>query len=341
MSDFAGLRRLLGSPAREDRRDWRAIAGYLLNEGKLSPKGYLAALAQGSGPQNWALALFIVFGAAQLVAGIVSFFAYNWRELGDLMKIGLPQLFMGLGFLGWALAPAGSRLGAISGILANVMIGVSMGVVGQVYQLGADPWRLFALWAALGLPLALLARNDAHFTVWALVASIAYSLYADAVLQPLFIHPASALPAIYVAAMFALLMVREFAVGHMPRWQRWLFAAALLVVALGAGNGEIWDDKIFSNGGWSSAALLASGAALATIYGRLRLDGPTQALALFCVAFWFGALGVRTIVENGDFDNAGEAALLLIASAVWIIAVTAALAFALRKTALRRREAAS
>lgn len=336
-----GMRALFGAGQSEDRRDWRAIAGHLLKQGKLAPHGYLGALARGPGPQNWALALFVFFGAAQLVAGIVFFFAYNWRELGDLMKVGLPQIFMALGFLGWALLPAGSRLGAISGILANVMIGVSMGVVGQVYQLGADPWPLFATWAALGLPLALLARNDAHFAVWALVASFAYFLYANEVLRPLLLQPDSAIPAIYVAAMFALLTVRDFAVGHMPRWQRWLFAAALFIVALGAANGEIWDDKIFSIGGWSSAALVVAGGALAAIYARLRLDGPTQALALFCIAFWFAALGVRVIVENGDFDSAGETSLLLIASAVWIVAVTAALAFVLRKTGIWRREASS
>jgi hypothetical protein len=141
--------------------------------------------------------------------------------------------------------------------------------------------------------------------------------------------------------MFALLAVRDFAVGRMPRWQRWLFAAALLVTALVAANGEIWKDRLFAGGGWSSAALLAFGAALAAIYGRVRADGPTQALALFCVAFWFGALGVRLIVRSGDFDRAGEASLLLIASAIWIVAVTAALAFVLRKTGIWRREASS
>jgi hypothetical protein len=335
------MRALLGAGQSEDRRNWRAIAGRLLEQGKLGPEGYLAALAQGPGPQNWAFALFIFFGAAQLIAGIVFFFAYNWRELGDLAKVALPQIFMGAGFVGWALLPARSRLGAISGILATVMIGVSMGVVGQVYQLGADPWTLFAAWAALALPLALIARNDAHFTVWALIASTAYFLYADEMLRPLLLQPDSAIPAVYAAAMFALLAVRDFAVGRMPRWQRWLFAAALLVTALVAANGEIWKDRLFAGGGWSSAALLAFGAALAAIYGRVRADGPTQALALFCVAFWFGALGVRLIVRSGDFDRAGEASLLLIASAIWIVAVTAALAFVLRKTGIWRREASS
>lgn len=336
-----GPRPLFGARRDDDRRNWRGVAAYLLRQGKLSPQGYRGAVAQGPGPQDWALPLFVFFGAAQMIAGVVFFFAYNWRDLGDLMKVALPQIFMALGFIGWALLPAHSRLGTICGILATVMIGVAMGVVGQVYQLGADPWRLFAAWAALGLPLALLARNDAHFAVWALIASTAYSLYADDVLAPLFIHPASTLPAIYVAAMFALLMARDFAVGHMPRWQRWLFAAALLIVATSAANGEIWDNKIFSGGAWSSAALLAFGAALAAIYARLRHDGPTQALALFCIAFWCGALGVRVIVDRGDFDKAGEAALLLIASAVWVVAVTAALAFVLRKTAFRRQEASS
>ena len=104
-----------------------------------------------NGPQRWAFALFVAFGAAQLIAGAVFFFAYNWRDLSDPVKVALPQAALVLGFLVWAVLPRASRLGAVAGLLATVMIGVSMGVVGQVYQLGADPGRLFAVWAALAL----------------------------------------------------------------------------------------------------------------------------------------------------------------------------------------------
>lgn len=331
-------RAFLGAAKFEDRRNWRAIAGSLLADGKLTPGGYLGALARGPGPQRWAAPVFFFFGAAQLIAGVIFFFAYNWRELGDLMKVALPQFFMGLGFLGWALLPARSRLGAASGILANVMIGVSMGVVGQVYQLGTDPWRLFVAWAALGLPLALFSSKDAHFAVWAIVASIAYFLYTNEMVRPLLAEPESAIPAIYAAAIFGLLMIRDFAVGRTPAWQRWLFAAASLATALAAATGEIWADKVFSKGVWSSAALLIFGGAIAAIYAKVRVDRPTRALALFAIAFWCGALGVRLITEGGGFDSAGEASLTLIGNALWIIVITAGLAYVLRKPNLKKRE---
>ena len=56
---------------------------------------YLGALAEGPGPGRWPGALFVFFGAAQLVAGAVMFFAYNWRDLPDLAKIALPQVIKG------------------------------------------------------------------------------------------------------------------------------------------------------------------------------------------------------------------------------------------------------
>ncbi len=50
----------------------------------------------------------------------------------------------------------------------------------QTYQTGADPWQLFALWAALALPLCLGVRHDSLWTPWALVAMSAIALWVHA-----------------------------------------------------------------------------------------------------------------------------------------------------------------
>ena len=39
-------------------------------------------------------------------------------------------------------------------LLVFLITGGLFASIGQTYQTGADPWQLFALWAALGLPLA-------------------------------------------------------------------------------------------------------------------------------------------------------------------------------------------
>ncbi|MEZ5894652.1 MAG: DUF2157 domain-containing protein, partial [Parvularculaceae bacterium] len=278
-------------------------------------------VAAKTGPQSWAFALFLAFGGAQLIAGLVFFFAYNWRDLSDPVKIALPQAAMALGFLGWAILGRELRLGAVFAVLATVMIGVSMGVVGQVYQLGADPWRLFAVWAAFALPLAIIARSDALFAVWFAIATVAYSLYADEHFPyGARGYYASAILAVYVAAAAIVLFARELVAGGAPRWLRWLIVFAALAPAVAGGIGDLTDGRhIFGRGFWASLAVLGASAAFYGFYRFHRVDRPTQAMAMFAPAIWVGALGVRMIFANTDLDSAAAASALFLISALWIV----------------------
>jgi uncharacterized membrane protein len=313
------------------RGNWRAIVDRLLEEGKIAPRDYLKALAEGPGPAGWAFALFVFFGAAQLVAGIIMFFAYNWRELSDMAKIALPQAAMALAFAIFALAPRRSALSVVAAVAATAMIGVSMGVVGQVYQLGADPWTLFAIWAGFALPLALVARSDALFAVFFLIATTAYFLYAEDHIRPRF-EMAQAVPAIYAGLALLAQVLRDIVLepmaGPQPRWQRWLCVFAALLAVAGGGIGEAMADKLFEKGAIGSMALFAVATAVFLIY-RVRDDRPSRALALFAVALWVGAFGLRAIWRVG-FDGAGEVAFGFILSAGWVVLVTAGLAVLLR-----------
>ena len=282
-----------------------------------------------NGPQRWAFALFVAFGAAQLIAGAVFFFAYNWRDLSDPVKVALPQAALVLGFLVWAVLPRASRLGAVAGLLATVMIGVSMGVVGQVYQLGADPWRLFAIWAALAVPVALIARSDAQFSLALVVASVFYVLYANEVMWERLPEDwrASFLYGAYAVFAACALIGRDGVAGGAPSWLRWLLAAACLGAALTGGIGDLFNGRhMFADGFAASLALFAVAAALLFLY---RHDGPVRAMALFALAAWVGALGIRTIF-TGEPNSAGEVALALFLAALFVVADTAALAAALK-----------
>lgn len=278
-------------------------------------------------PANWAFALFVFFGAAQIIAGAIYFFAFNWRDLSDIAKIALPQAAMAIAFLGFALSPKKSAVGAAAGVLATVMIGVSMGVVGQVYQLGADPWQLFAIWAAFALPLAILARDDAHFAVFFLIATTAWFLWTDATWARTTQEQAP--QAIYAGLAVFLLLAREFA-GGAPRWLRWFFAASALLAALSAALGEIDDRELFRDGFYASGVLLALVAALFGLYALWKPDRPTRALALFAAAVYVGFFGVRTIFRM-DLSGSGEMTFAFALSALWVVAVTAGLAALLRK----------
>ncbi|NWG72206.1 MAG: DUF2157 domain-containing protein [Parvularculaceae bacterium] len=289
--------------------------------------------ARGASPDKWAFALFIFFGAAQLISAAIMFFAYNWRELSDLTKIALPQGAMAISFLAFAALPKRSLLGQVAGVAATVMIGVSMAVLGQVYQLGADPWPLFAIWAAFALPLALIARSDALFGVWFVIASTAFMLWGEEILRPRFGFGVEVVPASYAVLAFAVLLMRDFAAsiaaGPQPNWQRWLFLASALVPATFGALDEALADKPFESGVYGTLALAVVGGGALLFYGVVRNDRPARALALFAIAVFAGGVGVRTVWRL-DLDSIGEIAFGFLLSAVWVVGVTAVLARLLR-----------
>ena len=129
--------------------------------------------------QPAALPLWLPRGVAVLAAalgglGVVMWIAANWAPMGRFGHFALLQglvLVMGLGA---TLKPAAR--GPL-GLLALLGIGALFAYFGQTYQTGADPWQLFALWAALALPLCWGARSDVLWAPWAMVVVTAISLW--------------------------------------------------------------------------------------------------------------------------------------------------------------------
>lgn len=116
-----------------------------------------------------------VVAAALVGLGVVMWIAANWETLGRMGRFALLMALVGATGLGAALRP-GAR--PALGLLAFLGIGALFAYFGQTYQTGADPWQLFALWAALGIPLCLGARSDVLWAPWSLVAMVGISLWA-------------------------------------------------------------------------------------------------------------------------------------------------------------------
>ena len=100
---------------------------------------------------SWCRAIdlyLLVLGSALCLAGVVFFFAFNWAGMHHFAKLGL----VAAGVAGSASYAATRGLSRRSGqaalIAATVLVGPFWAVFGQAYQTGADPWNLFALWAA-------------------------------------------------------------------------------------------------------------------------------------------------------------------------------------------------
>lgn len=121
--------------------------------------------------------LLLWLGAILLAAALVFFLAYNWREMGRYAKFGLAEAALFGALAGaWTLGlerPAG-RAALFS---AALLVGALLALIGQTYQTGADPYELFATWALMILPWALLARSAPLWLLWVGLVNLAIALY--------------------------------------------------------------------------------------------------------------------------------------------------------------------
>lgn len=112
--------------------------------------------------------------ALLLGAGLIFWIAANWQEQTRQFKYHLLQAAV----LAPALAALWPKTRTPALLLATLALGGLLAFVGQTYQTGADPWQLFAAWAALSLPWALLGRDDWLWSLWLLVAATALGLWS-------------------------------------------------------------------------------------------------------------------------------------------------------------------
>ncbi|RYE78938.1 MAG: DUF2157 domain-containing protein [Oxalobacteraceae bacterium] len=118
-----------------------------------------------------------IAGAGCAGLGLIFWVAANWALLSRFQQFSLLQLLV-LAPCIWLATYARGR--AAIGLLVLVAIGGLFAYFGQTYQMGADPWQLFAVWAALALPLACCARTDTVWAAWALVALVGIALWERA-----------------------------------------------------------------------------------------------------------------------------------------------------------------
>ena len=123
-----------------------------------------------------------LLAALLLGAGLVFWVAANWQAQTRTFKLGLLEgavLLSALAALPWR------RMRTAALLLATLALGALLAFVGQTYQTGADPWQLFATWAALALVWTLAARSDGLWAAWLLIAGLGIALWSgDTLLNP-------------------------------------------------------------------------------------------------------------------------------------------------------------
>ncbi len=283
----------------------------LVRGGELPGKSYVNALMffrNTKAWHGWALRALLALGAGHLLAGIIFFFAYTWNDLSDFIKFAMVQGGMVVSALVWIGLKFDRPIAQAFGICLTVLIGVFMAVYGQVFQTPSAIYTPFTMWAFLSLPFAAVSRSLAHFTVWLIVACVAFLSYAHVQIVPN--SGREALVWVYAGlalAFLILLIVYDRVQSQWPGWARaaWFrlaLVAACMVFAVYAIATGFWQDKAFVR---SIVALVIGGAAFAYLYTYKTQSFANPPLAriaaLVLVAsglgLMFAQIGVRLIAE--------------------------------------------
>ncbi|MEM7356580.1 MAG: DUF2157 domain-containing protein [Acidobacteriota bacterium] len=137
-------------------------------------------LPDGSAWRRFLDQLLLWLGSLALAFSVLFFVAYNWDDLGRFAKFGLVQGLLVLAVVVYCRAdPSGTSTKAAL-LVATILLGVLLALFGQTYQTGADPWQLFANWALLMIPWAIVARFPVLWILWVGLINLSIALYGGA-----------------------------------------------------------------------------------------------------------------------------------------------------------------
>ncbi len=120
--------------------------------------------------------LLLANGGGLLLIGVVFFFAFNWQAIGRFHKFALIEALVLASMAAYSryLVKPSAKVFILA---ASVFVGVLLAFYGQTYQTGADTWQLFATWAMLITPLAILAQLGALWLLWLILVNLSIVLY--------------------------------------------------------------------------------------------------------------------------------------------------------------------
>lgn len=304
--------------------DQRSVLFRLAEAGLLTP-AQLARAADAAPlappPAEWRRLFdrLLAFGGVLLLgAAAVFFFAYNWDQLHRFAKFGLAfAALAGCTVAAFLSRPFGTPYrAALFG--ACIATGALLALIGQTYQSGADVWELFAAWAALMTPFALLSRSAASWALWLVVANAAVMRALSQSVWWGFVGSLFHVRALLAIAGLNLVVLLVFECGERlllayptRRLQRLAALGVLAPLAVGAIVG--WWEAEFRIALPVFACAAAVGGAY---YLRLRRDLAILALAVYAAIAVLTA-GLIRLIRVDDFLSLNLVALVLVGASAW------------------------
>ena len=131
-------------------------------------------------PANWQSFLrraLLLIAVVLFVAGVIFFFAFNWKDLPRLARLGLVQALFAMFIAGFFFSRGVVRGAAATG--ASLTVGAIFAVFGQIYQTGADSYLLFEMWAICAFFIAVFSRFSGSWLIWLIVTNLAVYFYFE------------------------------------------------------------------------------------------------------------------------------------------------------------------
>lgn len=268
--------------------------------------------------------LLLVLGALSLACAVVFFIAYNWDALGRFPQFALLQLLIIAAVLLYWRLGVDNPGAQVALLVAAILLGVLLAFYGQTYQTGVDSWQLFATWALLILPWALVGRFAPLWLLWLGLLNLAAALYYQTFFGILGVFFAAADD---LAWLLFFLNTTAWCAWELlaPRfgWMSGRWPVRLIATASGVAMTMLVLRAIFDSDAAPAAAWTVYAAWLAALYLIYRrrlpdlfmLAGACMTI-IVCITSLFADLILRDGVEAGSW--------LLLAAIVVIQAAVAA-----------------
>ncbi|MDO4427644.1 MAG: DUF2157 domain-containing protein [Moraxella sp.] len=123
-----------------------------------------------------------LIGIGLIISSIIYFLASNWFGMSPFMRMGIPMFVLALSAIASVVINDSKKyqssvliLNTLHTICA-IMAGLTLAVIGQQYQTGADAYQLFLYWSILSL-LWLYRHNTPVFILWCFLSHLALYFY--------------------------------------------------------------------------------------------------------------------------------------------------------------------
>ncbi|MCA8969674.1 MAG: DUF2157 domain-containing protein [Planctomycetes bacterium] len=246
--------------ASEPRLDREASIGALrelFHDGLISRDALEAAGARMGASLRWRFwidRVLLVLGTALVLAGLISFLALHWHDLGRTIKLGGPAVLVVAAVLTALWVGLDRPVGRALLFAGSVFVGLFLGAFGQVYQTGADAWELFRAWWLLITFWVVASRHHEQWLLWIALVDVMIAMWYEQAARPPWIYtvwPWVVTALLQVAALVGLHFgnaKRYFVIPHV--WPRWLLVPATLFLFVGPLSVQVVDKGLVGVDVW-------------------------------------------------------------------------------------------